>query len=208
MQIKKITPYGFGANSYLLTADGKTALVIDPSGSKVKTVLNELQLVPAYVLLTHCHFDHAVGVPALQDMGAKVCCSQEEKPLVGTPHALSALFGAPDPEYTVDKTFSHGEIYELCGLRVEVFLTAGHTKGSVSYLISDPQTGERALFTGDTLFENSIGRTDFPSGDMGEMRNSLRFLCAFDESLPVYAGHGEDTTIAREKRFNPFLKDL
>jgi len=207
MQIKKIFPRGFGSNSYIVTADGKTALVIDPSSSRVKTALSELQLTPAYVLLTHCHFDHVVGVADLQKNGARVCVSKEEAPLIGTPAALSELFGAPEPDYTADKTFSHGEIFQVCGLRVEVFLTAGHTKGSVCYLISDPKTSERALFTGDTLFENSIGRTDFPSGDIGEMRKSLRFLSTLDENLPVYAGHGEDTTIEREKRYNPFLED-
>ncbi len=208
MQIKKIFPRGFGANSYILTKDGKTALVIDPSGSQVKSALTELQLIPAYVLLTHCHFDHTVGVPPLQELGAKVCLTKTEASLVGTPAALSSLFRAPDPEYTVDETFTNGEERELCGLRVKIFLTAGHTKGSACYLVSDPDTGERALFTGDTLFENSIGRTDFPSGELGEIRESLRFLTTLDKDLAVYAGHGEDTTIEREKRTNPFLRDL
>ncbi len=208
MQIKKITPYGFGANGYIVTADGKTALVIDPSGATIKDEIIRLQLNPAYVLLTHCHFDHVYGAPALQALGAKVCCTEEEKSLVGTPAALSALFGAPDPEYQVDKTFFGGEETELCGLKIKVFLTAGHTKGGASYLVTDPKTGERALFTGDVLFEGSIGRTDFPTGDLGTLRKSLRLLSSLDETLPVYAGHGEDTTIGNEKRTNPFLKDL
>ncbi len=208
MQIQKVFPRGFGANSYILTKDGKTALVIDPSGSQVKSALIERELTPAYVLLTHCHFDHTVGVPAVQDMGAKICLSKQEASLVGTPAVLSSLFRAPDPEYTVDEKFVNGEERELCGFKVQIFLTAGHTKGSACYLITDPDSGERALFTGDTLFENSIGRTDFPSGDIGELRESLRFLTTLDESLPVYAGHGDDTTIEKEKRYNPFLQDL
>ena len=208
MQIHKITPYGFGSNSYILTKDGKTALVIDPSGGKVKTALNSLQLNPAYVLLTHCHFDHVYAVPELQSLGATVVCGEREKPLVGTPAALSSLFGAPDPNYTVDETLSDGEKRTLCGLDVLTLFTSGHTKGSVTYLITDPDSGERALFTGDTLFENSIGRTDFPTGNVGELRQSLKKLSQLDETLPVYAGHGDDTTIATEKKYNPFLADL
>jgi glyoxylase-like metal-dependent hydrolase (beta-lactamase superfamily II) len=208
MQIHKITPYGFGSNSYILTKDGKNALVIDPSGGKVKTALERLQLNPAYVLLTHCHFDHVYGVPELQGVGAKVVCGEQEKPLVGTNAALSALFGAPDPEYTVNETLADNERRDFCGLDVLTMLTAGHTKGSVTYLITDPDTGERALFTGDTLFESSIGRTDFPTGNLGKLRDSLKKLSTLDESLHVYSGHGEDTTIGREKRTNPFLVDL
>ncbi len=208
MQIHKITPYGFGSNSYILTKDGKTALVIDPSGSKVKTALNRLQLNPAYVLLTHCHFDHVYGAPELQAMGAKIVCGEREKPLVGTSAALSALFGATDPDYSVDETLSDNEKRTLCGLDVLTLFTSGHTKGSVTYLVTDPETGERALFTGDTLFENSIGRTDFPTGNLSELRQSLKKLSMLDETLPVYAGHGEATTIASEKKTNPFLTDL
>ena len=208
MQIIQIPPRGFGANTYVLTEDNENAIVIDPASPRVESELIRLGLKACYVLLTHCHFDHTVGVPALQDMGATVICTSQEKPFVGTPHALSALFGAPEPEYCIDQTFEDFEEKELCGLLVKCLLTAGHTKGSCVYLIADPNTGERALFTGDTLFENSIGRTDFPSGNVGEILKSLRFLTTLDESLSVYAGHGEDTTIGNEKRFNPFLKDL
>ena len=98
------------------------------------------------------------------------------------------------------------EEIELCGLKIKVLVTSGHTVGSACYLISDGT--ERALFTGDTLFEGSIGRTDFPTGNIAEMKKSLARLLTFDDELKVYAGHEEDTTIGAERAYNPFVKEL
>lgn len=207
MKLYKVTPYGMGSNSYILTADDKTAVVIDPSSSRVKDKLFSLHLVPAYVLLTHCHFDHVVLVPELQQMGAKVYTGENEKELVGTRAALSALFGAPDPDYSVNGVFEDGEEKTLCGIKVKAIFTAGHTQGSVTYLVTD-EKGNRSLFTGDTLFEGSIGRTDFPTGSVSEIRASLRRLRELEGDYPVYSGHGEDTTLETERRANPFLCDL
>ena len=205
MQIRKIYPRGFGANCYVLTEDGENAVVVDPSGNHVESKLIEWGLTPKYVLLTHCHFDHVGGVAALQASGAKVVCSEGEKPLVGTAADLFEAFGAPRKPFQVDKTVADGEEIELCGVRIKVLLTPGHTAGSTCYLVEND--GGRCLISGDTLFENSIGRTDFPTGDMGELRKSLKKLAALDD-MPVYAGHGEDTTVQTERKNNPFLQDL
>ena len=94
MQRYKVYPRGFGANSYILTADGKNAVVIDPSSYAVVRELEGRGLIPAYVLLTHCHFDHVGGVSALQESGAKVLCTEQEKPLIGTGKILLMLIGA------------------------------------------------------------------------------------------------------------------
>ena len=206
MQIIKLCR-GVGANVYVLTADGKNAVVIDPSYPSLVKELEKRGLTAAYVLLTHCHFDHVYGVPALQQAGAKVLCSDLEKPLVGTPAALSGLFGAPDPDYTVDGTFTDGEILSLCGVNIKVMLTPGHTAGSATFFVTD-EDGKTHLITGDTLFEGSIGRTDFPTGDMATLRKSLKKLKELDGDYPVYAGHGDDTTLDRERKYNPFLCDV
>ena len=205
MKIHKIYPNGFGSNTYAITNDGKTAVVIDPSSKHVESKLLSLGLEPKFVLLTHCHFDHVGGVSALQQSGAKVLCLDKESVLVNTKADLAGLFGAPIPPYTVNETLVDGQEIELCGLKIKVLATPGHTAGSTCYLFTDD--GGRYLFSGDTLFENSIGRTDFPTGNIGVLRESLRFLASLDD-MPVYAGHGEDTTIENERKNNPFLQDL
>lgn len=205
MQIHKIYPYGFGSNTYAITADGKTAVVIDPSSKRVESKLLALGLDVKYVLLTHCHFDHVGGVGALQEGGAKVLCLDKEKPLIGTKADLFEAFGAPRTPYSVSQTLSDGQEIELCGLKIKVLATGGHTAGSACYIFEDE--GGRYLFSGDTLFENSIGRTDFPTGNISEIRESLKKLCLLKD-MPVYSGHGEDTTLEKERKYNPFLQDL
>ncbi|MBR4942766.1 MAG: MBL fold metallo-hydrolase [Clostridia bacterium] len=207
MQIITISPIGFGANTYALTEDGRTAIVIDPSQPRVEKKLSERGLLPASVLLTHCHFDHVGGVETLQKEGARVYCSEKEKPLVGTYADLSEAFGAPTSSYTVDETFSDGEEKEICGMKVKALLTAGHTAGSVCYLIT-AKDGGRYLFTGDTLFAGSIGRTDFPTGSISQLRASLRKLRDMEGDYPVFAGHNEPTTLDEERKTNPFMQDL
>ena len=176
MKIYTVYPYGFGSNGYIITPDEKSAVVIDPSSSRIQKELDERGLTAEYVLLTHCHFDHVAGVEELQRRGAKVICSEQEKPLVGTSADLHALFGAPTPLYTVDKTFTDGEEMTLCGMRVKGILTAGHTAGSSCYLFEEGK--ERILFSGDTLFMDSIGRTDFSTGNLEQLRKSLKKLAA------------------------------
>lgn len=207
MEIITVYPRGFGANTYILTEDGVNAIVIDPSQTRIESELIQRSLTPKYVLLTHCHFDHVGGVDVLQQGGAKVLCSEEEKALIRSEADLFSLAGLPAPSYKVDQTLKDNEEIELCGIKIKVLLTPGHTKGSCCYLVT-AKDGGRYLFTGDTLFMDSIGRTDFPTGNIGQMRESLRRLVALDGDMPTYAGHNEATTLDRERKNNPYLKDL
>ena len=207
MEIITIYPRGFGANAYAVTVDGQTAIVLDPSQPRVESELIKRGLKATHVLLTHCHFDHVGGVSVLQESGAKVLCSAEEKGLIGTEADLFSAFGAPRKSYVIDETFYDGEEKTLGDFKVKMLLTPGHTKGSCCYLFT-AKDGDRGLFTGDTLFNGSIGRTDFPTGNIGQMRESLRKLCVLDGQLTVYPGHNDETTIENEKRTNPFLLDL
>ncbi len=206
MQIITIYPRGFGANTYVLTEDNKTAVVIDPGQTRVESELIKLGLQPSYALLTHCHYDHVAGVQRLQENGAKVLCSEDEKTLIGTEADLFPLFGAPRFSYRVDKTLRDGEEIELCGIKIKTILTPGHTKGSCCYLVTG-KGGGRYLFTGDTLFAGTIGRTDFPTGNISELRKSLKKLSVM-EDVPVYAGHEEATTLENERKTNPFMQEL
>lgn len=206
MQIITISPRGFGANTYAIKLDGGEAIVIDPAQPRVKTELEKYGLRAKYVLLTHCHFDHIGGVETLQKDGAKVYCFDKEKPLVGTYAELSEHFGAPYSNYSVDETFSDGEEKGLDGIKVKAIYTPGHTVGSVCYLITEKE-GDRYLFTGDTLFAGTIGRTDFPTGSIAQMRASLKRLSNLQGDMPVYPGHEESTTLETERKTNPYMLD-
>ena len=207
MEIITIWPRGFAANTYVITEDNKNAIVIDPSQSRVESELLKRGLAPKYVLLTHCHFDHVGGVSVLQQSGAKILCLNEEKSLIGTEADLFATFGAPRTPYTIDETLKDGEERILCGVSVRALHTPGHTKGSCCYLMT-ANDGGRYLFTGDTLFAGMIGRTDFPTGNIGQLRQSLRKVSALQGDMPIYAGHNEETTLAQERKTNPFMQDI
>ena len=204
MIVKKITPIGFASNCYAISKDGKEGIIIDPSQQRVAEKLKTLGLTPVHVLLTHCHFDHTMGVPALQSQGAKVWCGEKEKGLFGKAD-LYDYFGAPYVPFEVEGTLADGEVKYLCGLKITTLHTPGHTSGSVCYLIEDG--AQKALFSGDTLFCGSIGRTDLPTGDIGQLRASLRKLKSLDGDMPVHAGHEECTTLQTERETNIFLKE-
>ena len=210
MEIIKIYPRGFGANSYILTADNKTAVVIDPAQPRIESELIRRGLTPKYVLLTHCHFDHVAGVACLQNAGAKVVCGKQEKSLVGTFADLFEAFGAPRENFVIDETMEDNQTRVLCDVKITALHTAGHTAGGVCYLVEEDD--KKYLFTGDTLFAGSIGRTDFPTGDLSALRQSLRRLLSLEDNslddIPIYSGHGEDTSLKVERQTNPFLLDL
>ncbi len=204
MQIHKIYPKGFGANTYFITTDGERAIVIDPSSPRILDELNKRGLSASYVLLTHIHFDHAVGVETLRSHGAKVLCSSKAKGHIGTKTDCAWIFNAPPLNYAVDDAFQDGEEKTLCGMQVTAWHTPGHTEDSVCYFIQTDE--EKALFTGDTLFYGSVGRVDLPTGNGEKLRQSLRRLSTLS-GWKVYAGHGEDTDIDYEKIHNPFMID-
>ncbi|MBQ8885715.1 MAG: MBL fold metallo-hydrolase [Clostridia bacterium] len=205
MRVVKIYPKRFASNSYLVTADGVNAIAIDPSEPRVLDEAARAGLDVGLVLLTHGHFDHVGGVAAFKQRGAKVLCSKEEEPLVGTEAVLLGYGEEERFHFSIDGTLSDAEGVDWFGLHIRCILTAGHTAGSACYLVSDAKDGGRALFTGDTLFFGTVGRTDLPTGDGGLLMESLKKLAALEGDYPVYAGHDEDTTLEEERRSNPFL---
>ena len=200
MQVYKIFPKGFASNCYLLTADGKTAVAIDPAQPCVLQEAEKRGLTVAYVLLTHGHFDHIGGCSALSAAGAKICCSQEEKALVLGENNMASAFGRDVPPFSIDVTFRDGEILDLCGMKIKVIATPGHTEGSVCFLCED------ALFTGDTLFCGDVGRTDLPTGSAEALQQSIRKLYAMEGDYAVYPGHDEDTTLQKERMTNEWVR--
>lgn len=202
-QIKSITLGELGNNCYLITdqASGLSALVDCTDDSKeMRDFIGSAKL--EYILLTHGHFDHIGGVAAIsRDYGAKVVISAEDASMLSSGKAsLSAFFGIKQDKITPDLTVSEGSSLMLGETQIKVLATPGHTKGGVCYLLKD------SIFTGDTLFFCSCGRTDFPGGSSKEIMHSLKRLATLEDSLKVYPGHDRTSTIAFEKANNPFMR--
>lgn len=202
-QIKSITLGELGNNCYLITdqASGLSALVDCTDDSKdMRDFIGSAKL--EYILLTHGHFDHIGGVAAIsRDYGAKVVISAQDASMLSSGKAsLSAFFGIKQDKITPDLTVSEGSSLMLGETQIKVLATPGHTKGGVCYLLND------CIFTGDTLFFCSCGRTDFPGGSSKEIMQSLKRLAMLEDSLKVYPGHDRTSTIAFEKANNPFMR--
>lgn len=179
-------------NCYLLS-NGDRCLAIDPGGEpeKVLDFLRRQGLTLEAILLTHGHFDHVGAVkPLAEETGCPVYLCQEDLSLPGTMTA--------GPLYYTH-SYGEGDQLTLAGMTFTVLHTPGHTPGSVCL-----RFGEH-LFTGDTLFAGSCGRTDFPGSSPAAMGRSLTRLAALRENLKIYPGHGETTTLDEEKRYNPYL---
>lgn len=201
MKIHKIYPFGFASNSYILTADGNTCVLVDCAQERVLEKCRQLQLTPEYVLLTHCHYDHIGGCGALFQAGAKILCGRDEKDLIFSDDNRAIFHGITIPHFEIFDTVRDGQTIELCGMTFKVIATPGHTRGGVCYLTGDN------LFTGDTLFFESVGRTDFATGSSSALVQSIKKLYSTLGDCKVYCGHGEDTTLAHERAFNPYVNE-
>jgi hydroxyacylglutathione hydrolase len=213
MDVRMFTVGPVQENSFLLRVDGAGhALLIDP-GEEAPNLLRAIDALGVQVdaiLVTHCHFDHIGAVaPVARATGAPVYCPELEVPILQdimayVPYAGFGPFESWDPEHTV----AGGERLSLAGFDVEVLFTPGHSPGHVTYAINAP--GEApALFSGDVLFQQSVGRTDLPGGDHGVLLASIASLLdRFDDDTVVHPGHMGLTTLGAERASNPFLAEL
>ena len=206
MRIKKFVIGMVGTNCYVVYNENtKECFVVDPaapSAPLVEFIRTEgLQLQG--ILLTHGHFDHIMAVKEVKEKYQipVYACMQEEVMLAEPTINMTAVYGSAcsiKPEVLLDD----GQIFEAAGFSIQMFHTPGHTKGSCCYYIKD----EGVLFSGDTLFCGSVGRTDFPGGSSAEIVRSLHKLVdTLPEDTEVFPGHDASTTIGYEKRYNPFV---
>ena len=209
MEVRSFTVGPVAENCYLIRVEeSDRALIVDP-GDEPERILHpvrELRLNVEAILITHCHFDHIGAVaPVARETGAPVYCPQIEVPVLAAIMSwVPGPFG-PYESYDADETVSGGETLELAGLQLDVIFTPGHSPGHVTYSIR----GEEAIFSGDVIFQGSVGRVDLPGGDWETLLDSIRTLV--DEHPPettVYPGHMEITTLGAERASNPFLAEL
>lgn len=195
----------FQSNCYIL-ADGAggPAVVVDPGDEarRILSVIRSRSLTVSHILLTHGHLDHIGAVRAVKEAtGAAVCIHPLDAPMLDSPEQnLSAGSGRPVTAPGPDRLLEEGDELQVGGLRIRVLHTPGHTPGGVCLLLDD------RILSGDTLFAGTIGRSDFPGGDMDQLLASIRAkLLPLPDDLLVYPGHGDATAIGEERQGNPFL---
>lgn len=212
MKIQTLPVAPIGANCYIVS-ERKEAFIIDPGGDADKIIKAAADYEVRYILLTHAHFDHISGLNEVKNAfpDAKVAVHALEKEwLYSSELNLSGEFWVGwDVVYkkNIDIELGDGMKLGFAGTEINVFHTPGHTPGSTCFYIEKSATNENhLLFSGDTLFKNSVGRTDFPGGDSRKIIESIqtKLLVLPDETV-VYPGHDAPTSIAKEKKFNPFL---
>ncbi len=210
-----------GTNCYIVPTGDGSAAVIDPGahgkrgtaeGEAILEAAKAAGLEIKMILLTHGHFDHTAGAKFIHEVtGAPVYIHKDDVALLGDKVGSFGFF-CPKIKFeenicTPDVLMNDGDVITLGGMKLTVMSTPGHTAGSVCFLWDDID-GENIMFSGDTLFKDSIGRSDGVSGDPEVQFESLDKLKALDKDYVIYPGHGEPTTLSAEKRFNPFLSGI
>ena len=195
MQVTRLPLGVYQTNCYIIYEENAASCcVLDPGGEakKVLEFMNLRNLTLDAILLTHGHFDHVGAVKEIHEAtGCKVYLCTEDL-------SMPAKWTAGELFYT--DAYGEGDELDLAGLHIRVLHTPGHTPGSVCLMVDD------SIFSGDTLFAGSCGRTDLPGGDGDVILTSLRRLAQLEEDYTVYPGHSASTKLAREKQYNPFIK--
>jgi glyoxylase-like metal-dependent hydrolase (beta-lactamase superfamily II) len=210
LDVEMLTVGQIAENCFLLRRQGSDRLLIVDPGEEAERILAAVKETGAEVeaiLLTHCHFDHIGAVaPVAAATGAPVYCPSIEVPVLADIMSFVPWPGfGPYESYDADETVSGGELLELAGLELDVIFTPGHSPGHVTYSVR----GEEAIFSGDVLFQGSVGRVDLPGGDGPTLLASIaNLLDTHSDETVVHPGHMGITTLGAERASNPFLTSL
>ncbi len=205
IKIKRRVLSACGTNCYYVYREGADEIVVIDPGDAGLTVYDDVKSLGfervAGILLTHGHGDHTGGAKKLQELsGAKIYAHEEEAEILqDAKKNLSGWFGEPYG-FDADVYLQDGEEFDMAGIHFKVIHTPGHTKGGCCYY----SEADDCLFCGDTIFNCSVGRTDFYSGSISQLAHSIREkIFALPEETKLYSGHGDRTTVAYEKQYNP-----
>lgn len=211
MILKRIqveTPQNLLTNSYVICDENtKEAMVIDPGGEpeKIAEILDILNANLKYIFLTHCHADHIGGISKLKELkGGKILISRDDSEgLYNEEISLAYYINMKNPELEADSRVDDGDLIHIGDLEFKIIATPGHTKGGLSLYCEK----ERLVFSGDTMFSGTWGRTDLPTGNFVELMNSIteKLMVLPDETI-VYPGHGKTTMIQDERNIYIDLK--
>jgi len=207
--ILKVLPVGpIMANCFVLGCEKtREAAVIDPGDEdeRILMALADEKLTLKYIINTHGHFDHVAANKAMKDAtGAEILIHEEDAPMLSHLSSMAVSFGlSAENSPAPDKFIKDGDIIKFGEISLKVIHTPGHSRGGVSLFCEN----EKLLFAGDTLFAGSIGRTDLPGGDYSTLIKNVRSkLFPLGDEVRVFPGHGPETTIGTEKKFNPFFQ--
>ena len=206
MKVMQLEVGSLGTNCYIAFCEySKKAVVIDPGGdaARILALVNREGLAVEAIINTHGHADHVLANVKVQEgTGAPIWIHSADADMLGSgSRNLSAYMGASTSCGAADRLLVDGEVLTIGDFTLKVLHTPGHTPGGISLL------GDKAVFVGDTLFAESIGRTDFPGGSYSQLIQSIKTkLMVLDDDLKAFPGHGPATTIGWERRQNPFIQ--
>jgi len=209
LEVRQLTVGPIAENCFIVRGEGADkALLVDP-GEEPDRIVAEIEQTGAAVeaiLITHCHFDHVGAVaPLARATGAPVYVPEIEVPILADLMSFTMPGFGPYESYEADEVVKGGETLELAGLTLDVLFTPGHSPGHVTYAVRD----EEAIFSGDVLFQGSVGRVDLPGGDGPTLIRSIQTLLDSQSAeTTVYPGHMGVTTLGAERATNPFLAEL
>jgi hydroxyacylglutathione hydrolase len=210
LEVEMLTVGPIQENCFLVRSAGSEKIVVVDPGDEAERILAAVARIGGEVeaiLLTHTHFDHVGAVAELaRATGAPVYCPELEVPVLADINAFVRMPGfGPFESYDADETVAGGEALELGGMTLDVIFTPGHSPGHVTY----SARGEEAIFSGDVLFQGSVGRVDLPGGDWPTLAGSIQSLLdGHSDATVVHPGHMGITTLGAERATNPFLAQL